>query len=75
MPNTAADTSVSTTTTESRLMTPGEVAEWCSYSRRTIQRWTSLGMIPYLGPRTRPRYRLVDVLKALSGAGSCGKQS
>jgi excisionase family DNA binding protein len=62
---TTTDTSVTTSTTEPRLMTPMEVAEWCSYSLRTIRRWTSEGLLPYVGPRRRPRYSLRDVERAL----------
>lgn len=51
---------------ESRLLTPIELAARLSYSARTVRRWTSSGVLPYLGPRGRPRYRWETVVAALS---------
>lgn len=56
--------------TDRRLVTPEELAWYLRFSARTIRRWTTAGLIPYLGPRERPRYRLRDVEQALVGSPS-----
>jgi hypothetical protein len=61
----ATTTTTATPFVRTRLLTQEQVAWYTSYSPRTIRRWTSQGVLPHLGPRGRPRYRLADVEIAL----------
>jgi hypothetical protein len=58
---------------EHRAMGPSELAERLSYSIRTVRKWTSEGIIPFVGPRNRPRYLWLDVVEALRGDAGRGR--